>query len=169
MTRAARVLLLAAAVAALPACLDVSGPGGFVCETQAPTKTGQVQDTTLTNIGLRYVENASMVGTGTELPACQIATIHFRARLAGQTANFDSTYGGQPISFVAGGGELRVVGLDVGVIGMKAGGRRTLIVPPSLAYGSVEQVDRDGNVVVPANSTLIFDVQLISVEIRDND
>lgn len=71
---------------------------------------------------------------------------------------FDDTYKtGEPVTFVVGGGEM-IEGLERGIVGMKEGGTRVLIVPPQLAYGA-EKVGR----ILP-NSSLIFLVELVSIQ-----
>lgn len=71
---------------------------------------------------------------------------------------FDSSVGKAPFSFTLGAGEV-IKGWDEGVAGMKVGGKRQLKIPPQLAYGS----QGVGNGLIPPNSTLIFDVELVSV------
>lgn len=73
---------------------------------------------------------------------------------------FDSSVDrGRPFEFQLGVGRV-IKGWDEGVATMKIGGKRTLIIPPSLGYGA-----RDvGGGLIPANSTLIFDVELLGVK-----
>lgn len=73
-------------------------------------------------------------------------------------AKFDSSYdNGGPISFSLGSGQV-IPGWDQGIEGMHVGGKRTLIIPPGLAYGS-----RGAGDDIPPDATLVFDVELVSV------
>jgi FKBP-type peptidyl-prolyl cis-trans isomerase FkpA len=73
---------------------------------------------------------------------------------------FDSSRDrGQPLSFPLGAGRV-IRGWEQGLPGMKVGGTRRLVIPPSLAYG----VRGAGNGVIPPNATLLFDVELLAVE-----
>jgi peptidylprolyl isomerase len=71
---------------------------------------------------------------------------------------FDSTaiQGGTPFHFVVGGGDV-VPGWDLGVVGMRVGGQRRLIIPPAYAYGSAS------NGPIPPHATLIFDITAVSI------
>ncbi|MRV72009.1 FKBP-type peptidyl-prolyl cis-trans isomerase [Duganella sp. FT92W] len=71
-------------------------------------------------------------------------------------AQFDSSVGRSPFSFALGAGQV-IPGWDEGVKGMKVGGKRTLIVPAAMGYGS------SGAGPIPPNATLIFDVELLDV------
>jgi peptidylprolyl isomerase len=72
---------------------------------------------------------------------------------------FDSSLDrGQPFSFSLGSHQV-IQGWDLGVDGMKVGGKRTLIIPPDLGYGA-----RGAGGVIPANATLMFDVELLKVD-----
>jgi FKBP-type peptidyl-prolyl cis-trans isomerase len=70
---------------------------------------------------------------------------------------FDSSIGSAPFVFTLGSQQV-ITGWDQGVAGMREGGQRRLVVPPQLAYGNT----RSG--VVPPNTTLVFDISLISVQ-----
>lgn len=69
---------------------------------------------------------------------------------------FDSSIGGQPFAFTLGSG-LVIAGWDRGVAGMRVGGRRRLVIPAELAYGS------SGRGGIPPNATLVFDIELLTV------
>ncbi len=71
---------------------------------------------------------------------------------------FDTSHGRGPFNFPLGGGRV-IKGWDQGVAGMKVGGKRTLIIPSDMAYGSRAMGD-----VIPADSVLIFDVDLLDVK-----
>lgn len=74
-------------------------------------------------------------------------------------SQFDSSYDrGQPFGFTLGAGEV-IPGWEVGIKGMRVGGRRELIVPPSMAYG-----ERGAGKAIPPSATLRFEIELISVE-----
>ncbi len=101
----------------------------------------------------------TVVGYGREAREGDIVATHYIGTLANGD-KFDSSYDrGQPFSFVLGGGMV-IKGWDLGVIGMKVGGKRKLIIPADLAYGS-----RDvGNGLIPPNSILYFEVELVEVQ-----
>jgi FKBP-type peptidyl-prolyl cis-trans isomerase FkpA len=71
-------------------------------------------------------------------------------------SQFDSSRGREPFTFRLGGGQV-IRGWDQGVTGMKVGGKRTLVIPPGMAYGEA------GTGPIPGNATLLFDIELISV------
>lgn len=73
---------------------------------------------------------------------------------------FDSSSGRAPLSFTLGQGQV-IKGFDQGLLGVKAGGRRILSIPPELGYG-----DRDLQ-VIPPKSTLIFDIKVLQIEKKD--
>lgn len=103
-------------------------------------------------------------GTGTEAtPGCRVL-VHYTGWLfdAGAPGNkgrkFDSSRDrDEPFAFPLGAGRV-IPGWDQGVAGMKVGGRRTLVIPPGLAYGS-----RGAGGVIPPNATLVFEVELLEV------
>ena len=99
-----------------------------------------------------------LIGEGIIAEEYSIITVHYSGRLK-SGKYFDSTneIGREPFRFTLGAGQV-IKGWDQGLIGMKVGGKRKLIIPPSLGYG-----DRDMG-IIPPNSTLIFIIELIKVE-----
>jgi FKBP-type peptidyl-prolyl cis-trans isomerase len=97
-----------------------------------------------------------VVGGGPVAAAGDTVTVHYVGTLT-SGARFDSSYDrGQPFTFRVGAGQV-IAGWDQGVPGMRVGGRRRLTVPPSLGYGN-QAVGP-----IPANSTLIFEIELLSI------
>jgi len=98
-----------------------------------------------------------VVGTGTEAVAGKHIVVNYRGTLMNGT-EFDSSYSrGVPFDFDLGAGQV-IAGWEQGFVGMKVGGKRKLIIPASLAYG-----DRAIG-PIPANSTLVFEVELLDVQ-----
>ncbi|KYQ94243.1 EGF-like domain-containing protein [Tieghemostelium lacteum] len=102
--------------------------------------------------GLQYQD--VMVGTGPQVVPGKTVTVHYTGKLTNGKVFDSSVRSGRPFPFRLGAGEV-IKGWDMGVAGMKVGGKRTLICPPSLAYGSKSLPG------IPANSTLIFDVEVL--------
>lgn len=105
--------------------------------------------------GLQYEDTA--VGTGDEAKAGQKVEVHYVGTFP-DGRKFDSSRDrGRPFGFQLGAGQV-IKGWDEGVAGMKIGGKRQLIIPPGLAYGS-----RGAGGVIPPDATLHFEVELLSV------
>lgn len=99
-----------------------------------------------------------VVGKGPMPKAGQTVEVQYTGRLTDGT-KFDSSYdSGRPYSFVLGEGNV-IEGWDEGLKTMRVGGKRQLTVPPSLGYGPAGTPDGK----IPPNSTLIFDIELLSV------
>jgi FKBP-type peptidyl-prolyl cis-trans isomerase len=97
-------------------------------------------------------------GFGLEARAGKTVSVHYTGYLTDGT-KFDSSLDrGTPFSFPLGAGRV-IRGWDEGVEGMKVGGRRKLVIPPALGYGS-----NGAGRLIPPNSTLVFDVELLDVQ-----
>lgn len=102
------------------------------------------------------VEDLS-VGTGKTASNGDTLSAHYIGALEDGT-KFDSSYDrGQPLEFVLGSGQL-IQGWELGLVGMKEGGKRKLIIPPTLGYGA-----KGAGGVIPPNATLVFEIELVGV------
>lgn len=97
------------------------------------------------------------VGTGEAAAPGDIVTVHYVGQLTDGKVFDSSRDRGQPFTFELGAGQV-IKGWDEGVVGMKVGGTRRLTIAPDFGYGSSAVGP------IPANSTLVFDVELLSVE-----
>jgi len=122
--------------------------------TNAPTKvTG---DGVKTASGLQYWD--IKVGTGTEAQSGSHVKVHYTGWLTSGKKFDSSVDAGKPFDFTIGRGDV-IKGWEEGVTGMKVGGKRQLRIPPQLGYGTQGYPG-----VIPANATLVFDIQLLKVE-----
>ena len=97
------------------------------------------------------------VGQGLEALSYSTVDVHYTGRLESGEVFDSSLERGEPFRFTLGAGQV-IPGWDMGILGMKAGGRRILSIPPELAYGQ-----RGAGDVIPPNASLIFEVELIAV------
>lgn len=127
-----------------------------VMSTHTPAQAAE----TTTASGLRIIDTEP--GTGPEPKPGQTVSVNYTGWLyvdGKKGTKFDSSYDrGKPIDFPIGQGRV-IPGWDEGVGTMQVGGKRTLIIPPNLAYG-----DRGAGGVIPPGATLIFDVELVKVQ-----
>ncbi|WP_420795814.1 FKBP-type peptidyl-prolyl cis-trans isomerase [Ectothiorhodospira magna] len=122
------------------ALILVAGSVGF-----APVAAGELQ--------IRDLE----VGDGLRADRHHAVQVHYTGWLEDGTA-FDSSHDrGEPLSLILGQGQV-IPGWEMGLVGMQAGGKRELIIPPRLAYG-----ERGAGQVIPPNATLRFEVELVTV------
>ena len=139
--RPPRLFALAALVAALAACGD------------SPTAPSS---------GV-FTQTDLVVGTGADATAGRNLTVHYTgwlwdpSKADAKGLQFETSRTGQPLVFTLGAGQL-IAGFDQGLVGMKVGGLRRLIIPPSMAYSS----NRNGP--IPPNATLVFEIELLEVE-----
>jgi FKBP-type peptidyl-prolyl cis-trans isomerase len=121
--------------------------------TPMPTQALGVKEEKVTDLKIEDIK----IGTGAEAVSGKAVTVNYRGTLTDGT-QFDSSYDrSTPFTFNLGAGEV-IKGWDLGVQGMKIGGKRKLTIPANLGYGA--------RVIgtIPANSTLIFEVELLKVE-----
>jgi FKBP-type peptidyl-prolyl cis-trans isomerase len=136
------VLILAAAVAVT------------TCGSSSPTSPG---------VDVPYSQTDLRTGTGAEATNGKRLTVNYTLWLYDSTkpdqkgAQMQTTVGGNPYSFQLGHADV-IKGWDQGVVGMRVGGLRRLVLPPSLAYGA------SGNGSIPGNATLVFEIELLDVQ-----
>ena len=110
-----------------------------------------------------YSQTDLAIGTGTDALTGSTLTVDYTGWLYDATKTeqkglqFDSSVGRTPFTFTLGTGQV-IKGWDQGIPGMRTGGKRRLVIPPSLAYGE----SRSGP--IPPNATLVFDVTLVSIQ-----
>jgi FKBP-type peptidyl-prolyl cis-trans isomerase FkpA len=140
-------VLVALALAALPACSHKAGGSGSAeSKAAAPAAGGLVVDDL-------------KPGSGTTAVKGKVVSVHYTGRLTDGT-KFDSSYDrGQPIDFPLGTGVV-IKGWDQGIAGMRVGGKRKLTIPPDLAYGARGTPGGP----IPPNATLVFEVELVAVK-----
>jgi peptidylprolyl isomerase len=113
---------------------------------------------TTTSSGLQYEDTEPGSGATASTGTC---VMHYTGWLwvdGAKGKKFDSSLDrGSPFSFALGRGQV-IKGWDEGVAGMKVGGKRTLLIPPALGYGT-----RGAGGVIPPNATLLFEVQLLEL------
>jgi FKBP-type peptidyl-prolyl cis-trans isomerase FkpA len=120
----------------------------------APTAPSNYQAFTITDL---------VAGTGTEAASGKVLTVYYTgwiydASKAEQKGPiFSSTLGTSSYSFTLGAGTV-IQGWEEGLVGMQVGGRRRLVVPPSMAYGDTRSSS------IPPNCTLLFEIDLLDVE-----
>jgi FKBP-type peptidyl-prolyl cis-trans isomerase FkpA len=111
-----------------------------------------------------FSQNDLVVGTGADATNGKRVTVNYTGWLYDATkvdqkgTQFDTSIGRAPLGFTLGAGTV-IKGFDQGVAGMKVGGTRRIVIPPSLAYGTTG----NGN-AIPPNATVIFEVDLIDVQ-----
>jgi FKBP-type peptidyl-prolyl cis-trans isomerase FkpA len=109
------------------------------------------------------------VGTGIEAVSGDAVTVAYSGWVYDSTKTdnkgslFETTTSANPFTFVLGKGTV-IAGWDQGVVGMKVGGKRLLTIPASLAYGANARTDATGKVVIPANSPLVFEIEVLAIK-----
>ena len=115
---------------------------------------GEVGASQITSSGLKITE--LVLGNGQEATPGSNVSVNYKGTLD-DGKEFDSSYGRAPFEFSLGAGMV-IKGWDEGVAGMKVGGKRKLVIPPELGYGS------RGIGPIPPNSVLTFEVELLAVK-----
>jgi peptidylprolyl isomerase len=106
----------------------------------------------------KLVSTDIVVGKGAEAKTGDTVSVHYVGTLTNGTEFDSSRKRGQPFVFTLGKGQV-IRGWDQGVVGMKVGGKRKLVIPPALAYG-----EHGMGSVIPPNSTLTFEVELMDIK-----
>ncbi len=152
-TRALVVIAALAVIAVIVGAVFVLQGGANAPGSPKPTTSAAASASP--PAGLKVTDE--VVGTGDEAVAGKTVTVNYVGTLDDGT-KFDSSYDrNQPFDFVLGQGQV-IKGWDQGVAGMKVGGKRKLVIPPDLGYGSQAQGK------IPPNSTLTFEVELLAVK-----
>lgn len=101
------------------------------------------------------------IGMGPEVASGSSVAVNYIGKLTnGQIFDTSLAQGRQPLTFQIGGGSFRVIkGWEEGIIGMRVGGQRRLIIPPDLGYGA-----QGSGQTIPPNATLIFDIELLDAK-----
>jgi peptidylprolyl isomerase len=130
-------------------------PANAIITTQPATTGANMENVITTADGLQMQDLA--VGSGQEVKSGDTVTVQYLGTLIDGT-KFDSSYDrNQPFTTQIGVGQV-IKGWDEGIVGMKVGGKRKLTIPPALGYGN----QAAGS--IPPNSTLVFEVELLSVK-----
>ena len=109
-----------------------------------------------------YSQTDLRVGTGADAVSGRLLTVNYTGWFYNESATdkkgpvFDTSTGQTPFSFILGSGGV-IEGWERGTAGMRVGGLRRLVIPPSLAYGGIR------NSSIPPNATLVFEIELIDV------
>jgi len=131
------------------------------CERHKPAAEAPPPQADSSQVAFQKID--TVAGTGKTATAGENVTVHYTGWLylpnapEHHGAQFDSSRGREPFTFRLGSGGV-IPGWDQGVDGMKVGGKRTLVIPAALGYGS------DGAGPIPPNANLIFDVELLKVD-----
>jgi FKBP-type peptidyl-prolyl cis-trans isomerase FkpA len=118
---------------------------------------------TLPSSSAPYSQVDLLAGTGSEAASGNTLTVNYTGWIYDSTKpdskglQFDSSVGRDPFQFILGTQSV-IAGWDKGLVGMKVGGIRRLVIPPSLGYGDTR------NHSIPQYSTLVFDIELIAVQ-----
>ena len=159
-TNKLRLALVAASAAALAGCLDSTAPDpSYACAVNANPTAQIAGDTVPAQNGLKYIAGfagdtarGDIVQTTHTVEVCYVGFFP-----NGQVFDRGATVVDIP------GGNV-IPGFSQGIIGLREGGTRRIIIPPALGYGSTPVTNPStGAVVIPANSTIVFDVGILRI------
>lgn len=126
--------------------------------TQAPVQESEQLSGNITNMEEELIKEVLTPGSGQAAKNGDTVVVHYAGTLL-DGKKFDSSLDrGEPFSFVLGSGQV-IHGWDQGLLGMRVGDKIKLTIPPGLAYG-----DRAVGGVIPANSTLVFEIELLEIK-----
>ena len=129
---------------------------GILLQGNKKTTTSTNGNEQTTTSGLKYIDEVE--GSGASAQLGQSVTVHYTGTLANGT-KFDSSLDrNQPLTFTLGAKNI-ISGWNEGIIGMKVGGKRKLIIPPNLGYGAAGSPPK-----IPPNATLFFDIELLDMK-----
>jgi FKBP-type peptidyl-prolyl cis-trans isomerase FkpA len=134
----------------------------MLCAVVALAVAGCAETPTGPSSGAPYSQVDLRLGTGADAVTGRTVVVNYTGWLYDPTQTdgkglvFDSSVGQTPLTFTLGIGQV-IAGFDQGVTGMKVGGARRIVIPPSLGYGAQR------NNSIPAYSTLVFDVELVEI------
>jgi len=154
MSRAA-LMLTALSLAACESKPATSAPGSIESTSFAQSLDVDLKSMTKTGTGLYYRDVT--VGTGPVVAAGQSVAVHYAGALPDGKPFDANGPSDPPFSFHPGQGEV-ISGWDEGVVGMRVGGRRQLVIPPALGYGAA------GAGPIPPNAILVFTVEVVSAQ-----
>jgi FKBP-type peptidyl-prolyl cis-trans isomerase len=128
---------------------------GLACEPPPPRAANEATSASAAPRAELAVEDVK-VGTGPDAREGRAVSVHYVGKLADGSVFDDSHPRGQPLTFIVGDKNI-IAGWNKGIVGMKTGGVRKLVVPPHLGYGDTAQAK------IPAGSTLYFELELVHV------
>ena len=144
---------IALALCLLSAC--ATEPATPATTANPPAATAPLGQPQTTPSGLVIIDLAE--GTGPSAHSGMTARVHYTGTLE-SGKEFDSSRAREPFAFRMGAGQV-IPGWDEGLIGMKVGGKRKLLIPPHLGYG-----ERGSPPAIPPDAKLIFEIELLGVE-----
>ena len=152
-------IVLVIAVFIIPFSSDKAALFPYFNKTQVEEPAAPVEDEEPE--GIIIIDK--VVGTGVEAKDGDTVTVHYTGTLDDKTV-FDSSYSrNEPFTFMLGVGRV-IKGWDIGINGMKVGGKRYIVMLPELGYGDKGVKNGAGQYVIMPNQTLTFDVELLNVE-----